>query len=301
MAVEALRGISGFDRLIVAMNINDLFRFGVEEIKNEFTIAGYDNVEILNVGNTNSQAETVDTTLRLSELSGPFTLRDCDNTFYFSCKDANEVAVVDLQQLETPVIAKNKSYVAHRDGRMSHCVEKEVISSLFCCGAYSFISPQLWRDRYLPGKHLFISQVIEDLLDRLVPFHAHRVDGYVDWGTEEDWNRFCSEFVTLFVDIDGVLVESSHRSFKPCWGTTPLIQENVNALNRLHNAYVVLTTSRKAEYRAITEIQLKSVRYNKLLMDLPACRRVLVNDRVGYDTASAINIIRNSKELKDFL
>lgn len=301
MMVEALKGISGFDRLIVAMNSDDLGQFGRDAIRMEFTIAGYTDMEIVDVGNTRSQAETVSNALGEALVEGSFTLRDCDNTFYFSCKDSNEVAVVDLQRLETPVIAKNKSYVEIQDGRINRCVEKEIISPLFCCGAYSFISPQLWHDAYTP-KHKFISEVIDrSIRHPSNAFHAHPVDGYVDWGTEEDWKRYCAEFVTLFVDIDGVLVESSHRSFAPRWGTTPLIQENVDALNALENAHVILTTSRPEEWRGVTEQQLKTVRYDRLIMGLPACRRVLVNDRVGRNTASAINIVRNTSDLKDLL
>lgn len=297
MAVEALRGISGYDRLIVAMNAKDALTYG-DDIEREFEFAGM-TTEIVVVVLSRSQTETVDRALVQGDVKGAFTVRDCDNTFQYQCKP-NQVAVVDLQTYDLPIIARNKSYVhTDADGRINCCAEKQMISHQFCCGAYSFESAELWTSIRWDQK--FVSQVVHDLVVSGEHFHAHAVDGYVDWGTEEDWNRFCSEYVTLFVDIDGVLVESSHRSFEPQWGTTPLIQENVDALNSLKNAHVILTTSRPESMRQETVNQLMGLKWHQLIMDLPACRRILINDRVGRDTAAAVNIIRNTSDLRSFL
>ena len=35
----------------------------------------------------------------------------------------------------------------------------------------------------------------------------YNVTKYYDWGTLEDWNKYKNEFKTLFIDIDGTLLE----------------------------------------------------------------------------------------------
>ena len=44
---------------------------------------------------------------------------------------------------------------------------------------------------------------------------AHKVERYSDWGTLEDWNKYKSEYKTIFTDLDGVLVENSAEYFEP--------------------------------------------------------------------------------------
>ena len=293
MMAEALRGTTCYDQLVVAMNTDDLRSFGVENIQRELELVGYSPI-IVDVGNTKTQTASVHRALYAADVSGPFTVRECDNAFTYKCENVTGVAVVDLQTYDKPVIAKNKSYV--KLGNPGKCVEKVVLSRYFCCGAYSFESVYLWDTTYTPERHTYISQVMDQL-----SFDVCVAHDYVDWGTQEDWDRYCADFKTLFIDIDGVLVESSHRSFHPRWGESDLIQENVDAINSLQNAYVVLTTSRQETHREVTEQQLQSVRYDQLLMGLPVCRRILINDRTDHDTASAVNLIRNAKELSKFL
>lgn len=299
MAVEAIKKTTGYHRLIVAMNTDDLGKYGVDNVRQEFELGLDRRTEIINVGNTKTQTETLHRALMLGEVSDSFTVRECDNAFTYCCQNENLVSTVDLQEYQFPVIAKNKSYVeCSAFGRINALREKRVASQYFCCGAYSMRVSD-WD--YMYGKQSFISEVIHDLVKNGTHFEARRVLDYVDWGTQEDWDRYCAEFVTLFVDIDGVLVESSHRSFHPRWCETNVIQENVDALNSLKNAYVILTTSRPEGHRLHTEIQLNGVRYDRLIMGLPVCRRVLINDRTRHDTASAINLIRNSKDLEKLL
>ena len=49
------------------------------------------------------------------------------------------------------------------------------------------------------------SHVIFQMLLSGVSFSAKASDKYEDWGTIESWNRYKSQFATLFVDIDGVI------------------------------------------------------------------------------------------------
>ena len=65
------------------------------------------------------------------------------------------------------------------------------------------------------SSELYISHIIyQQLLDG-VTFKAQKVERYSDWGTLEDWNKYKSEYKTIFTDLDGVLVENSAEYFEP--------------------------------------------------------------------------------------
>jgi hypothetical protein len=127
-------------------------------------------------------------------------------------------------------------------------------------------------------------------------------------GTIKEWVLYKEKFKCYFVDIDGVIVKNSAEYFKPYWGTTPGIVENVAVIKELYDKgnQIILTTTRKESYRKITERQLKKIgiNYHKLIMDLYHSGRVLINDFSNsntYPSAIAINIPRDSNELAKFL
>lgn len=132
---------------------------------------------------------------------------------------------------------------------------------------------------------------------------------YIDWGTYEDWTKYISQYQTLFIDLDGVLVENSAEYLKPYWGTTDGIKENIEKINELYDSgkvCIIITTSRSTNYGEKTHKQLKKlgVKYHQILYDLPHCKRVIINDFAPsnpYPSCEAINIQRNSKNLSDML
>ena len=40
-------------------------------------------------------------------------------------------------------------------------------------------------------------------------FYGQACVNYKDWGTIEDWDKYKAEYTTLFLDIDGTLVENT--------------------------------------------------------------------------------------------
>lgn len=130
-----------------------------------------------------------------------------------------------------------------------------------------------------------------------------------DWGTLPEWNLYKQEYATLFIDIDGVLVENSGQYFSPKWGETSAIPENVAIINELFEsgkAQVILTTARKSTFKEKTEEQLKrvGVKYHQIIYDLLHCKRIIVNDYSktnSYKSCDAINLKRNSPELGEML
>ena len=133
---------------------------------------------------------------------------------------------------------------------------------------------------------------------------------YNDWGTHEMWRKYCSDYKTLFVDIDGTLFINLANTFhlggvKP----NPTI-ENIDYLNNLYNTgkvQIILTTARTSEYEEVTKQQLEkyNVQYDRIIFNLFHCKRYLINDfntkTNSYPTAISINLKRNSNNLEDFL
>ena len=97
------------------------------------------------------------------------------------------------------------------------------------------------------------AHIYQQLLDG-VTSKAHKVERYSDWGTLEDWNKYKSEYKTIFTDLDGVLVENSAEYFEP-HGEQPYLQENVDYMNDPYDSgkcRIIITTSRKSSFKEVT-------------------------------------------------
>jgi hypothetical protein len=303
MAAESIRKLSGWSRLVVGVNADSADAFGLDNIQRELQFAGYSGAEVFSVGNTPHQVASVVALLERASVSGPFTVKDCDNQFQWKTTESNAVAYVDLHSMGS-VVAGNKSYVQLQDGYVLRVEEKRIISPHFCCGAYSFADVSGFRPFASDGAE-YLSDVIARMMKAGATFRGVEASEYVDWGTADDWRAYRSTFRTLFVDIDGVLVRSSHRSFYPRWGETEVIQENIDYLNALKQegrTQIILTTGRPEWMREETVKQLEGLDFDRLVMGLQGGARYLINDSVssrGERTSFAINLERNSPALAD--
>lgn len=310
MAAMALQGLDtdSNTRIVAAFNEQDAAHFDLGKIEQEFLASGFD-VRAVNVGETQHQVETVLRALELARVPDvePLLLRDCDNYFELDVQPGNRVAVIDLNKTDAPLVARNKSFVrTHEDGdTIIEIAEKRVLSPFFCCGAYSFSRAELVPRH--ARSFTYISSVVQNAIYSGERFDAVEAQAYEDWGTEQDWLNYTKQWRTLFVDIDGVLVKSSHRTFAPMWGTSAVIQENIDALNALYatgKVEIILTTSRPETLRTETMEQLGALNYDRIIMGLRSCSRVLVNDSVSKRrqlTALAVNLERESPALGELL
>ena len=262
---------------------------------------------------TTCQAETVHKTIEHFNLSGPIFIKDTDSYFITDITPENSVCVFDLGDMGH-VHASNKSFVQCND-QMSivNIVEKRVISSTFCVGGYSFENAKDFSSCYssfgLEDEEIYVSHVIYKMILNNSQFSATPVKDFLDWGTIKDWNKYKSEFATIFVDIDGVLIFSSSQYLKPKWGETGVITNNVNKINELYNSEkvkIILTTSRKSSFTDTTENQLKAlgIKYHQIIYDLWHAKRIIINDYAKtnpYRSCDAINISRNSDSLTSLL
>ena len=290
--------VRGWD-LVVAVNESDAELFGVDTIKLEFERAGL-RATIVVVGTPESRGLTVQRAILEAKIDGALCVRDCDNALCFDLRPENAVAVCGLREAGR-VDPAARSYVwLDESKRVTFGHEDGPVTDWFCAGAYVFADA---NDLLAVPLREHLTDTVDAMIEQDHIFYSRRVDHYEDWGTSEDWHRARSSYRTLFVDIDGTLLRSQHRSFNGGWGEgQPVLQRNCAALRELYSlgrVVVVLTTSRPEHWRVATLRQLAAadVPFDKLLMGLPAAGRVLINDTVperGERTASVIELGRDA-------
>lgn len=99
---------------------------------------------------------------------------------------------------------------------------------------------------------------------------------------------------TWIFDIDGVICQ--HNGYLT--QQEKIITKARDFINTLPKKdFILLLTSRKEEYRSLTEQFLKNngIRFDKIFFNLPAGERILINDQKpkGLNTAISINTKRD--------
>lgn len=237
---------------------------------------------------TSSQVETVSAALERLGVREPFLVKDSDGTFCLSDLEqpTGYVSVESLSSFDS-VNARNKSYVeVDSNGMISNIREKDVISDLFSVGGYYFTDPEAFIETHralasdVAAGELHVSDVIASLLLGGAPFAARRVTGYRDWGTVHEWRHALLDARTLFVLVDGFLLERGSEYFAP---TFEHVQPNPRAVEAVQEAArrgrsVVYLSIRPAALRGLTETQLlmAGVPQGQLVFDCPLTGWTLV-------------------------
>jgi len=317
MLAEAIRGLtfSGLDKIYLTVLAAHLRDFDcLDGIKKQFQQIGLaDKLVVIALDQpTQSQPETVARAIEKAKITGPICIKDSDNYFRLAVPSNNFVSVVDLNQVGF-INPSNKSYADVNENHfVTNIVEKRVISNFFCSGAYGFEDAQEYLKYFnaLSGlKNLYISHIIYQMLLENKAFSAAICSEYSDWGTVKDWNRYKSQFGTLFVDLDGTLIRDSGEYFEPVWGKTESIKENIEAINRLYasgKVQIIITTSRKEEARPLTiqQLEREGLRYHQIIFGLNHGKQIVVNDYSRsnpFKSCDAVNIARDSADLDEML
>ena len=315
MIEQSIEGISvkTFDRVIVVALTEHIQKYTSQERITELLKKSISpDVEILLLDEaTTSQVETISVALQQANVVGEFFVKDCDNTFKVTYSGGNSVAVVDLHCVAN-VNAANKSYVQTDPlGIVKNIVEKHVVSNYFCCGGYGFSSVDVFLDhwsRLKSNENLYLSHVIFSMIMDGVEFQTINAEAYCDWGTLEDFRKYCDQKLVVFCDVDGVLFKNSSKFAPDGWVSNPL-QKNIDALIELQkkgNLYLVVTTSRPDILRDELDQKLKAygLQVDQFVMGLPHGARYLINDFSAtnpYPSAIAINLERDAVTLNDYL
>lgn len=317
MVTEAIRllNLGDVDKIFLVILREHVEKYQcVDGIKKAFqNIGRLDKLQIVVLDEaTRHQPETVARAIVQAQISGPICIKDSDNIFRCDIAPRNAVAVYDLNKMRL-VNPSNKSYVTlDEHQQINNIIEKQVISPLFCTGGYSFRESREFLQYYEKLKdheNLYISHIIYKMLLDGHFFEPMHVSEYEDWGTLRDWDAYKSRYSTIFIDLDGVLVENSGEYLAPLWGETHAIAENVAVINRLYESgkvRIIITTTRKEAYRDVTLQQLvrEGIKYHDIIFNLHHSKRIIINDYTKsnpYKSCDAINIKRNSHELKEML
>lgn len=217
---------------------------------------------------TKSQSETVAETIRALRLDEPFLAKDSDGSFLLGNPNAstNYVCVQSLNRCDL-INPRNKSYVRVDDaGRLTAIREKSVISDLFNVGGYFFLSPQeflnyydrLSSDQAITIGETYLSSVIASMLADGVVFRTRLIDDYRDWGTLHDWRRALGASKTLFVALDGFVLERGSPYFYPRFSEVKPFPQAVDALRTLiaEGIGIVYLSIRPVAWKDVTERQL---------------------------------------------
>ena len=262
---------------------------------------------------TESQSETVYTFLSGYDLDGFIFIKDSDGFYRCDVEERNQVAYFDLNDMDD-INARTKSYVdLDVNNVVTNIVEKKVISSTFSSGGYGFADAKEFCKTFEKLQDMdgecYISHVIFEMMLSGSTFYGTKTTDFKDWGTLDAWIKYKSQYKCLFVDIDGTLITNSSHHFPPYVGSGEPIEDNINLLADLHEegkVKIILTTSRPEKLRQLTlqELQVKGIPYDELVMGLPHCQRIIINDFARsnpYPSCSAINIPRNQNNLTEFL
>jgi len=313
MIVESILGLDldVFDEIIVICLKEHEYLYSVSRILSlQFKkINLFNKLNIIFIDNSNSQPETIYKGLTAEKINGPIFIKDSDNYFICNPKPGNYVCNISIEKIQK-IYASNKSYVELDEKNIiQNIVEKKVISNTFCVGGYVFNDANEFVYYYTKLKDipdLYVSHIIYQMILDGKLFLGQVVDNFIDWGTVDDWNSYKNKFCTIFLDLDGVVVENSGEFTSPYWGETNAIVDNVNVLNKLYETkriQIIITTSRSKNFKEATEIQLKKIglNYDHIIFELFHAKRLLINDFSNsnpYRSCDAINLSRNSSELK---
>ena len=311
-AVEKLN-MSDYDRVVVVCLKEHLVSYlSFETFESILKNLGHHNVDSCVLEEeTFSQSETVAMAIKKTNIQGAFFVKDCDNVFDFRWEGGNEIAVLDIHKIEL-VDAKSKSYVdVDALGFVTNIVEKHVISNYFCCGGYGFSDAEkfLRHVRTIKSqKEVYLSHVIYSMIMEGDSFRVNQASHYLDWGTLREYRHYMKSFITIFCDVDGVLLENGSKFGKKGWLTEP-ISENLDTISRLQASsmlYLVITSSRPESEKGYIAKRLAEFKVypDQYVMGLPHTRRVLVNDfslTNPFPSAISVNVERDSKLLSSIL
>jgi hypothetical protein len=320
MVIESISGINldFFDSVVfvVLQDHEDKFHFSNGLKKQLDDLGILSKSKILHLENqTSSQSETVYQAIKKENIEGFICIKDSDGKFKTSITSPfyNQVCYCDLNSVGK-LDAGSKSYIEmDQGGVITNIVEKKVISSTFSVGGYCFSSASKFCDIYDSLKNMegecYISHIVYEMILLGEKFYGLESSEFEDYGTIEEWNSFKSKFKTVFTDLDGTLIENTGEYLPPFRGEGAPLKNNVETINNMFDSgfvYVIITTSRPESTRKETEKELKEkgIKYHDMIMGLPHCGRLSINDFAPtnlYPSSQSINIRRNDDSLMEFL
>lgn len=260
---------------------------------------------------TSGPAETVYRALIDGMINHESTIliKDCDGFYEGTVSKGNVVYVSKLSSNPNIRNAPAKSYtITNEQGVISTVVEKRIVSNHFCAGGYQFeragdfidTFQSLWLNH---SGETFVSNVIDKMIADGKVFTESTIENFIDVGTAQDWFEY-NDKPTYFCDIDGTIVKSKDDYY----ATIEPIESNIRVLleKKKIGCKIIFCTARNKKYYTVTRSLLDFFGFQdcELIMEVNHSKRVIINDFATtnpYPSAIAINISRDSDNLKDYL
>ena len=259
---------------------------------------------------TGGPAETVYRTIMRSDIdpASPVLIKDSDGFYTSPIVQGNAIYVCNLNDNPHIKNVHAKSYTVTNDqGLIVTVVEKQIVSNNFCAGGYQFCRAGDYLTAYeeinKTNQEIFVSHIIDWMLNRGQVFVEQAVSDMVDVGTAADWFEF-NDRPTYFCDIDGTLVKNRH----PEDPDVEPLQANIDIMLReqARDCKIVFATARPRRFEAVTRRLLDGFGFKnyELIMAVNHSRRVVINDfaaSLPYPSAEAVNLRRDTATLGDYI
>jgi bifunctional N-acetylglucosamine-1-phosphate-uridyltransferase/glucosamine-1-phosphate-acetyltransferase GlmU-like protein len=196
MVYESIQGLplNFFDKIYIIVLRKHMIDNTLNDIKEQFR--EYDNFNIFILEKeTSCSSESVYKCLKTENIKGEIYIKDSDCYFDVKQLRPNQVCIYSLNDADH-IIPGNKSYVRrNRNNEILSIIEKDVISSEFCCGLYSFKSSDKFIKTFEElynniSQDLYISHIIYRMLLDNERFYINNAKNFVDWGTQKDWDMY---------------------------------------------------------------------------------------------------------------
>jgi hypothetical protein len=190
--------IDDYDKVcVVILEEHEKKYNATKEIEDNFEKIGLkDKLTVSIIKVSDSAADTVSQCITQESIEGLIIIKDCDDYFTVDGIGPNEIATVSLNDCGK-IHASNKSYVSkNEEGLVLNIVEKQVISSDFCCGLYTFQQAKKFIEAHNEIKsygsldEIYISNIIFQLILQGESFKILKANNFIDWGTQEDWDDY---------------------------------------------------------------------------------------------------------------
>lgn len=197
MVYESIKGLplDTFNQIIIVALKKHLNKKIINRITDEFKNLPFKLVTL--DSDTKSASETISKCIEICNIVGSIFIKDSDDYFHINEIDENEICTYSLNDCKN-ITPGNKSYIKMNEhGEVLTIVEKNVISSDFCCGLYTFSDAKEFVDTYKSieqENEIYVSHVIFQMILNGSKFYNRSVKNYIDWGTQEDWDRFKEKY-----------------------------------------------------------------------------------------------------------
>jgi len=320
-AILGLRNLTSanVDRIVVITLSSHFIDIDIDAITSRLTSRTGIPVEFYFLEEpTRSVVDTISAYLHGQSTDQELLIKDSDNFVDIDLAELsqfdNAMAYASLKEFPS-VVAHNKSFLEMGLGEtIFNIVEKQIISDRISVGLTKFATSSDFLHASMSlgavSNETYISDLVRALLSQGVNFNSIKARGYEDWGTLEDWLGYIGKFQTLFIDVDGVVSENmSPIKANSNWSDFTPIDKNIDALLEMQNqgkTQLIFVTARGEDFRSKLEASLREQGFSsfQLIMGLMHAKRILVNDFAvtnPYPSAQAVNIPRNSGDLRSYL